>query len=68
MKISMCLVLYLGSEEKLPILPIDPDNRAFNTRELDESEMEVLLHFSMDLSRVLNSKEAAVIQSNLHNQ
>ena len=43
----MCLVLFLGSEEKLPILPFDTDSPAFNTKELDESEMGVLLHFSM---------------------
>ena len=41
------MVLYLGSEEKLPIIPYNPEQPAFNTKKLEEQEKPILQHFSL---------------------
>lgn len=43
----MCMVLYLASQEKLPIIPFNSERPAFNTKELSEREKPVLRHFSL---------------------
>jgi hypothetical protein len=53
----MCLVLYLGSEKRLPIIPYNPEQPAFNTKELDEQEKPVLKHFSMPQVLYVGSNE-----------
>lgn len=40
------MVLYLGSEKALPVIPYNPEQPAFNTKELDEHEKPVIQHFS----------------------
>lgn len=42
----MCMVFYLGSKERLPIIPYNLDRPAFNSRELDKSELAVRHHFT----------------------
>lgn len=51
------MVLYLGSEEKLPIIPYNPEQPAFNTKELDEQEKPVLQHFSLPQVLYVGSNE-----------
>jgi hypothetical protein len=40
------MVFYLGSNERLPLIPYDLEHPAFNSKELDESEMTVKRHFT----------------------
>ena len=42
----MCMVFYLGSNKQMPLIPYDLEHPAFNSRELDESEMAVRRHFT----------------------
>lgn len=51
------MVLYLGSEERLPIIPYSPEKPAFNTKELDEQEKAVLLHFYLPHVIYIGSNE-----------
>lgn len=53
----MCMVLYLGSEETLPIIPYKQEKPAFNTKELDEQEKPVLKHFSSPYVFYIGSNE-----------
>jgi len=43
----MCFVLYVGSPNKLPIIPYRNERPDFNTNELGEEEMLVRGHFSL---------------------
>lgn len=51
------MVLYLGSEDRLPIIPYNPETPAFNTKELEEQEKPVLQHFSMPYVIYVGSNE-----------
>jgi len=53
----MCMTLYLGPEKKLPIIDYNPDQPAFNTKELDDSEIPVLRHFSFPHVLYIGSHE-----------
>lgn len=43
----MCIALYLGSEDMLPIIPYNQEKPAFNTKKLDEQEKPVFQQFSL---------------------
>lgn len=53
----MCMVLYLGSEKTLPIIPYNPEQPEFNTKELDEHERLVMQHFSLPQVIYVGSNE-----------
>lgn len=53
----MCMVLYLGSEKTLPIVPYNPEQPAFHTKELDEHEKPMRQHFSKPQVLYIGSSE-----------
>lgn len=42
----MCMIFYLGSNRRLPLVPFNSKEPSFNSKELDESEMAVKRHFN----------------------
>jgi hypothetical protein len=51
------MVLYLGSEKRLLIIPFHPEQPAFKTKELDEQEKPVMQHFTMPQVLYVGSNE-----------
>lgn len=42
----MCMMLYIGSDILLPVIPFDNDTPAFHTKELREEDRVIINHFS----------------------